>query len=170
MPQTQADLVRQTLKSVLKKRPILATTSEGRSELAQDVAYVLQQTCQVQHWFGPQHKGAEQDLLLALTSAQPEDALPSPLESGQHLPACQDGLGSSNHASFNAPRPVVQGARQLHLYKAKLSRALQMLPKLHQHPSARAKAGPQDGAATECCAGHKASLSHLKPHPDRRCG
>ena len=44
------------------------------------MAHVLEQTCQVQHWFGPQHKGAEQDLLLALTSAQPEDALPSPLQ------------------------------------------------------------------------------------------
>ena len=80
MPQTQADLVRQVLKSLLEKRPNLATTAEGCAELAEALAHVLEQTCQVQHWFGPQHKGAEQDLLLALTSAQPEDALPSPLQ------------------------------------------------------------------------------------------
>jgi len=80
MPQTQADLVRQMLKSLLEKRPSLAKTTEGRSELAIVVAHVLEQTCQVQHWFGSQHTGAEQDLFLALNSAQPEDALPSPLQ------------------------------------------------------------------------------------------
>lgn len=80
MPQTQADLVRQMLKSLLEKQPSLARTVEGRSELAIVVAHVLKQTCQVQHWFGPQHAGVEQDLLVALNSAQPEDTLPSPLQ------------------------------------------------------------------------------------------
>lgn len=74
MSQTQADVVRQTLKSLLEKQPHLARTPEGRSKLAGVVAHVLEQTCQVQHWFGPQNKGAEQDLLLVLNSAQPEDA------------------------------------------------------------------------------------------------
>ena len=80
MPQTQADVVRQMLKSLLEKQPHLARTPEGRSKLAGVVAHVLEQTCQVQHWFGSQHTGAEQDLFLALNSAQPEDALPSPLQ------------------------------------------------------------------------------------------
>lgn len=77
---------------------------------------------------------------MVMNSAQVEDALPSHL---QVLPACQDGLGSNYHASFEAPRPVAQGARQLHLYKLEVERALtcfQLLPKLHQHPSARAEA------------------------------
>ncbi len=80
MPQTQADLVRQMLNSLLENHHHLAKAPEGRSELGEVVAHALQQTCQVQHWFGPQHKGAEHDLLLALKSAQPEDALPSPLQ------------------------------------------------------------------------------------------
>ncbi len=153
------------LNSLLEKRPSLATTHEGRSELAIVVAHVLEQTCQVQHWFGPQHEGAEQDLLLALISAQPKDALPSPLQMDNTCLLAKMDLAA---AIMPALTPLTLLFKVLHSCTFTERKTHEHLPAFKYCPSFISIPAPELKPDHKMVllrggAGHKASLSHIIP-------
>ena len=78
MAKTLAWLVEYVLKHQLERIRV----GQGRFVLTSVMHILLARTCYVQHWFGIERAGNEQQLLAQLQAAKPTDGLPAVIQSG----------------------------------------------------------------------------------------